>query len=168
MRTGELCVREVVTATRDELVRDIAARMTELHVGSVVVVDYEDEAPRPIGIVTDRDLVRTLSLEELGHTRALTVGDVMSRDLLTAIESEDVLTALARMRARGVRRLPIVDERGALVGMLAFDDIVEWLTEELTGLTRLVGRERRNEQLRSASSAISADPSHRTPTRSKA
>jgi len=146
MRTGELCVRDVVTATQGELVRDLAARMSEHHVGCVVVVDDEVDAPRPIGVVTDRDLVRTLALEELGHSRGLAAGDVMSKDLLVASESDDALGALERMRARGVRRLPIVDAHGALVGILAFDDFVEWFTEQLSNLTRLVRNERRRER----------------------
>ena len=66
MKTGEFCVREVVTATRDESVREAAHRMIEHRVGSLVVVDSaaaDSGGPsRPIGIVTHRDLVRTLSL----------------------------------------------------------------------------------------------------------
>lgn len=146
MKTGELCVRDVVTATPNERLREIAARMIELHVGSVVVIDGDDGATHPVGIITDRDLVRTLSLMELGHGRELTVADLMSRNLLVAKEGDDVFEALVRMRARGVRRLPIVDDRNALVGLLAYDDLVEWLSEQLTDLTRLVQNEQRIEK----------------------
>ena len=148
MRTGELCVRDVVTATRDEPLREAARRMVEKHVGSLVVVDELGALSRPIGIVTDRDLVRTMAVEGLGHGRAITVGDLMSRELLVADDDQDVLEALARMRVRGVRRLPVVDQQRSLVGILTLDDIVEWLAEELTGVARLVNREQRRERER--------------------
>lgn len=148
MRAGELCNREVVIARPEEDVSDAARRMITLHVGSLVVTEDTDGGRRPIGIVTDRDLVAAMVAGEAGHARALRVGDVMSKDLLTATEDDDVFEALQRMRARGVRRLPIVDAQRALVGILAFDDMVEWLSEQLSELTRLVTSERRHERSR--------------------
>ena len=72
----------------------------------------------------------------------------MSKDLLCATDDEDVLDALARMRAARVRRLPIVDDRRALVGLLAVDDVVEWLAEQLSEVTRLVRSVGRSERRR--------------------
>jgi CBS domain-containing protein len=148
VKTGELCNREVVIATPEENVSDAARRMIALHVGALVVTEEIDGLRRPIGIVTDRDLVAALVADEVGHARALEVADVMSRELLVSTEDEDVFEALQRMRARGVRRLPIVNEQRALVGILTFDDIVEWLSEQLSELTRLVQSEQRHERTR--------------------
>lgn len=148
MKTGELCIREVVIATPEEDVGDAARRMITLHVGSLVVTEEVDGGRRPVGMVTDRDLVAAMVANEVGHARSLTVSDVMSKELVTATDDEDVFDSLQRMRAHGVRRLPVVDPRGLLVGILTFDDLVEWLGEQLSELTRLVQSEQRHERSR--------------------
>jgi CBS-domain-containing membrane protein len=147
MRSGELCTREVVTAREHEPLRDVARRMTDLHVGCLVVVEpVDDGRVRPIGIVTDRDLVRVVALGEVGHARELQTGDVMSRELLVGREDEPAFEALDRMRTRGVRRLPIVDAQQCLLGLLTMDDLLEWISGGLTDLVRLVAREQHNER----------------------
>jgi CBS domain-containing protein len=146
MRAGEMCMRDVAIAAADDDVMTAAKRMRELHVGSLVVVDEEDGDRYPVGIVTDRDLLVAVLTEELGHARELSVRDVMTTDILTAREDEDVYDALQRMRGRGVRRLPVVDDQGRLAGILTFDDLVEWVTEELEQLTKLVRREQERER----------------------
>lgn len=147
MRTGELCVREVSMATRDEAVGAVTRRMLERATGVVVVVD-DERTPRPVGIATERDMLRALADAEARPASAWVVGEVMSRDLLVAREDEEVLDALRRMRVRGVRRLPVVRVDGTLAGLLTFDDVVDWLAEELTELARLMKNERRRERAR--------------------
>jgi len=77
---------------------------------------------------------------------SLKVGDIYSTDLVTALEEESLPEALAKMRAHGVRRLPVVNRRGELEGILTFDDVVELLAEELTELAELPAREQRRER----------------------
>ena len=148
MRTGELCNREVIIATADEVVADVARRMLVEHVGAIIVVEETNGARRPIGVLTDRDLVAATLVHEVGHVRALCVRDVMTKDLLIATEDDDVFDSLQRMRARGVRRLPVVDAHMTLVGILTFDDITEWLGEQFSELTHLVSNELRRERER--------------------
>lgn len=146
MKVGELCTRTVVVARPHEPVIIGGRRMRDLHVGCLVVVDDRQDGLHPVGIVTDRDLLSALVGEHAdGEQRALE--DVMTRDLLVARETDDVNDALERMRARGVRRLPVVDRRGVLQGILAFDDLVEWMGEQLADLAKLVSNEQRREQL---------------------
>jgi CBS domain-containing protein len=76
----------------------------------------------------------------------VSVGDVMSYDLATAREDEGIWEVIRRMRAKGVRRLPIVDEAGALVGIVTMDDMLEFLTDEFYGLVKLLARQREREQ----------------------
>jgi CBS domain-containing protein len=77
---------------------------------------------------------------------ALCLSDVMSSELVTADEHDDVTDALERMRQRGIRRLPVVNARGVLQGILAYDDLVEWIGEQIAALARLVDREQRRER----------------------
>lgn len=143
MRAGELCVREVLTATTDESVIAAAQRMAEYGVGDLIVVAEQPSAPaRPIGIVTDRDLVvHVLACPERppGEIR---VGDVMHAELVVAREGEDVEGVLARMRGAAIRRIPIVDADGALQGVLSLDDVIEWMGEQLQATVRTIDRQR--------------------------
>jgi len=124
MRAGELCVRDVVTAFQDESVIEAARRMAEYDVGDlIVVVDRPAALPRPIGIVTDRDLVVQVLAEPKRTPASVKVGDVMSHDLVVAREADDVDDVVARMRERAIRRIPIVDDEGGLQGLLSLTDI---------------------------------------------
>jgi CBS domain-containing protein len=93
-----------------------------------------------VGVVTDRELVVKVLAEGV-DPETLTAGDLMTRRVVTAIETEPVHEAIARMRAEGVRRLPVVGADGGLVGVLSADDVGELLAEELTGLARIAPRQ---------------------------
>jgi CBS domain-containing protein len=146
MTVGELCSRDVVFADADLPVLAAARRMRDHHVGDLVVIEEDDGRRRPVGIVTDRDLVVEVLAENLALARGLRVGDVMSADLVMAREADVVSDVLARMRARGVRRVPVVDEHGDLAGIITYDDLVEWLAEQLEDLGSVVRRELRTEE----------------------
>lgn len=146
MTVGELCTRTVVVAGGNDALLDAGRRMRDHHVGSLVIVEESDEGRRPIGIATDRDVLLALVGVEPRRVEDLRLADIMSWDLLTAREGDDVAGALERMRARGVRRLIVVDDRGVLQGILAYDDIVEWMAEQLSELAKLVTNEQRRER----------------------
>lgn len=146
MLVGELCNRTVVIAHAGEGVLDAARRMRDLHVGTLVVVDETERGRVPVGIVTDRDLLFAIASADRERALALRLGELASWDLITATEREHVSEALERMRAHGVRRLPVVDAHGALVGILAYDDLVEWIGEQIGDLARLVAREEKRER----------------------
>jgi CBS domain-containing protein len=121
--------------------------MREYHVGDLVVVDESEGRRVPVGIVTDRDIV--VGVLALGLDPAvLTVGDIMGSDLVTAAEDDDVYETLQIMRTRGVRRVPVVNTAGALVGIVALDDILEIFAEELDAAVKVVAREQANESQR--------------------
>jgi len=141
MRVGEICTRSVVVIEKSASVLDAARRMRLDHVGDLVVVQPTDGRLVPIGIVTDRDLVVGVMALELRYQESLTVGDVMSADLVVAREDESVTDVLGKMRAGGIRRVPVVNEAGELVGLLTFDDLVELLAEQLGLLAQLVPRQ---------------------------
>ncbi len=146
MTVGELCTRCVAIAHAGEHLLVAARRMRGLHVGCLLVVEESATGRRPIGIVTDRDLLMAIADSDPTPLEALCLSDVMSSELVTAEEHEDVDDALERMRQRGIRRWPVVDARGVLQGILAYDDLVEWIGEQIAALARLVDREQRRER----------------------
>lgn len=147
MNVGEICSREVIIANKDDSVLDAARLMREHHVGDVVVVEQHDGQRLPVGILTDRDIVLELVAKSV-DAQSVTIADTMSGELLTATEADDVGDLIARMRGKGVRRVPVVNAKGSLAGIVAVDDLMDFLAEELTQLAGLVKREERREQAR--------------------
>ncbi len=145
MSIGEICNRETVFTTKDSSISQAAQLMREYHVGDLVVVEETAGRRTPIGILTDRDLVIEILAKDV-DMNAVTVGDVMSRELMTARENDGLYETLQRMRAKGVRRVPVVDASGALAGIVSADDLLDLLADELTALARLLSREQARER----------------------
>ena len=139
MSIGEFCTREVVIAGRDTGIVELAQLMRRQHVGDVVVVEKHGNLAVPVGIITDRDIVVELIAGEV-DLDSVTIGDVMSPELITAREKEGIWDTLQRMRSKGIRRLPVVNEDGGLEGILTVDDLIELLADELALLARIAGR----------------------------
>ena len=124
MRVGEVCNREVIVANREESV--LAAKlMRDNHVGDLVVVESQAQRRAPVGIITDRDLVVEILAKEV-DPNAVIIGEAMSEELVTAAEDEEFMAVVKRMRQHGVRRVPVVDAQGGLVGLLAVDDVLDF------------------------------------------
>lgn len=136
MPIGEFCNREVVFAYSTNTVREAALLMRQYHVGDLVIVQ-ENGKRKPRGIVTDRDIVIGIVAQGL-DPNVLTVGDVMSPELITARQDQGVFETIQQMRYRGVRRLPIVGEEGELLGIVAIDDLVGLLAEEMGELAKVI------------------------------
>lgn len=99
----------------------------------------------PVGVLTDRDIVVGILAKDTEHVRLLDVGDVMERTLVTASEDEDLAAVLRRMRSFGVRRVPVVDARGDLTGILSVDDALPALSDEIAEVAALVSRQSKRE-----------------------
>jgi CBS domain-containing protein len=145
MSVGQICNRDTVIVRKEESIVDAAKLLREFHVGSVIVVEDAPDGVKPVGILTDRDLVVEILAAELDPT-AVTVGDIMSFELATAGENDGLWDTLQHMRAKGVRRMPVVNGQGLLVGILSSDDLLELLAEEFGQLVKIIGKERQREQ----------------------
>ena len=144
MTAGEVCNRQVVFTRPETSIVDAVGLMRTHHVGDVVVVREPDGERVPIGILTDRDIA--LAVERLLRLPRLKVADVMSAELVTSAEHESLHDVLGKMQSHGIRRLPVVNGRGGLEGILTFDDVIELLSEELTDLAKLVAKEQKRER----------------------
>jgi CBS domain-containing protein len=131
---GEFCNRTVVIVRRDERVVTAAHLMREHHVGDVVVVEERGGQRYPVGSLTDRDIVVGVVAKAPEFVSTLCVGEVMGPTLVTADEEERLCSVLKKMRTVGVRRIPVVDRQGVLQGIISFDDLVEFVAEELSDL----------------------------------
>jgi CBS domain-containing protein len=148
MTAGEVCNRQVVFTSPETSIVDVVGLMRTYHVGDVVVVQEPDGERVPIGILTDRDVA--LAVDRLLRLPRLKVADVMSAELVTSPERDNLHDALKKMQSHGIRRLPVVNDRGGLEGILTFDDVIELLSEELTDLAKLVAKEQKREREQAA------------------
>lgn len=149
---GELCGRTVWMAYSGETVLEAARRMRDQHVGCLVVVEEREGERIPIGMLTDRDVaVRVVAAGE--DPESVCVGDAMTRDLVRAREPEPLEDVVSRMRAFGVRRVPVVDREDVLQGIVSLDDLLEHLGGQLAELARLFPREQERERVRTPAPA---------------
>jgi CBS domain-containing protein len=128
MKIGEYCKRAVVAIASNAGAAEAAKLMREQHVGFLIVHGHGDVLRRPIGVLTDRDLVLGVMARDV-DPHAVTVDDVMTRQPLIANEADELGDMLQGMRLAGVRRVPVVDARGALMGIMAIDDAIGVVAE---------------------------------------
>ncbi len=145
MTAGEFCNRTVVIVQPQERVLEAARLMREHHVGDVVVVDELEGKRKPVGLLTDRDIVVAIIAKAPDLVSTLKVGEIMGDTLVMAREDEPLWDVLKKMRTAGVRRVPVVDRTGVLLGIITFDDLVEFVAEELNDLATLLSREQARE-----------------------
>jgi len=127
MSVGRCCQRDPLKMSPEASVREVAKQMELRGAGCVVAVDGED---RPVGILTDRDIVLRVLRREL-DPEATTLADVMERDVEKVRERTALTTAMRRMRADAVRRLPVVDGQGKLVGLFHWSHALGIVSDEL-------------------------------------
>ena len=145
MNAKECCNREVLVISKDQTPLDAARLMRQHHIGSVVIVEECNGGKRPVGLVTDRDIAIEVVAEEVDPNE-VSVLDITRRPLMLANESDALSDCLTLMKQKGVRRLPIVDAEGILVGILSLDDIVELVAEQLNDLVSLIKHQPQKEQ----------------------
>lgn len=132
-----VCQKSVVNVTPDTSVRFVAELMNSKNIGCVVIA--EDQ--KPVGIVTDRDLAlrRENFCTEGGDDEP--VSRIMTREVCTIRKDTGIFDAIQEMKSSGVRRLPVVDAGGRLVGLITLDDIIRLLARELGEIARIIGKE---------------------------
>ena len=145
MKIGKVRNREVIVTDKGSNVLEAAKLMRQHHVGSLLVISRESDGNRPVGIITDRDIVVEVLAEEVPLDK-IAVEDLMTKSLMVANEDDDLFDTVRKMRVKGVRRIPVVDTKGLLVVIFTMDDLIELLHEELGNIVSLVSREQKMEQ----------------------
>jgi CBS domain-containing protein len=145
MLVGTLCSRCPVTVSTGAPMSDVACLMRDEHIGAVIVTESGRAGPRVVGMITDRDIVRA-QIERTADLSRLSAGEVMTRNPLVIGEEESVDAAIAHLRARGIRRAPVIAPDGTLVGLISADDLLMNVARKLIGLAEIVVSQRRIER----------------------
>lgn len=116
----EVMTREVCTIKKDAKIDELARKLIEFGVGSAVVVEEE----RPIGIVTEKDLIAKVIARNKKPSE-VKVEEIMSFPLVTITPMTSLRDAAKVMIRKGIRRLPVVNNSGKLVGIITDNDILE-------------------------------------------
>lgn len=117
MNVSEVMTAQVVTATPRTTIAEVARTMAKIESGAVPVVDDG----RVVGLITDRDIVIRVVAEGLGLDTS--VADVMTGDVQTCREDDNVADAAAKMGSKQIRRLIVLNDQGNLAGIISLGDI---------------------------------------------
>ncbi len=139
MTVGRICSRVVVSASSQETIRAAAQRMAANDVGTLVVLEATDDA-KPIGIVTDRDIVIRCVAAGLDPD-SNQVGSVMTGPVHCVDEQAPVEEAMQQMAKVGTRRLVVLGGEGRLAGVLSLDDVLDLLADEAGAIGRLLAKQ---------------------------
>ena len=140
MKNGEFCNREVVVAEKDAAIVDLARLMRQYHTGDIIVVDNTGGKTIPIGIITDRDIILKIVAEGI-PVNSVTAGDIMSPVLHTVNENSSIWSTFEMMQAKGIRRIPVINDQHELQGILTADDVLEIIAEETAALAKVFKQE---------------------------
>jgi len=136
---------DVVCCARETHAKEAAELMRQRHVGDLVIVDTLDGNRIPVGVITDRDLVVEVMAQGLDPCKTR-VGAIAKKPIVLASEDEAVSQAIERMRTHGIRRLPVVDDEGAIVGIVTFDDLLSAIVGEADALLSANAKEQQLER----------------------
>jgi CBS domain-containing protein len=132
MSVGTLFTHEVITVSPQDSLATVTRTMKEHSVGTVVVA----EQGRPVGIITDRDLALSLGSGEVSRTDS--AQSIMTCPITTIDRNQGIFQATRQLSENALRRLPVVDEVGRVVGVLSADDLLLLLSRELANVAKAI------------------------------
>ncbi len=136
MSIGNYCQVDPVTVKSAATVRAAAELMRQKNVGSVLVMERD----HPVGILTDRDIALGVIADRLDAEK-VKVKDLVNKSLITIPETASIGQAARIMRRNALRRLPVINTKGKLVGIVTSDDVLDLITSELGRLNRATTRQ---------------------------
>ena len=129
IKVKDVMTKNVIIAKKDEGVVEAFEKMLKYKISSLPVIDDENKV---IGIVTTTDIGYNLIRDK--YTLETTIGDVMTKDVITIYEDADILEAIKKMDINGkkdeiINQLPVVDKNNKLVGIISDGDIIRTLSK---------------------------------------
>jgi CBS domain-containing protein len=121
---SSIMTTNVKTATEDETIQTVCKSMYENEIGSIVVVKRTIDGINPIGIVTEKDIVRQIGLSELFVVQA-PIRQIMSAPLVTIESNSQISDAIEIMQSKNISRLPVIDNKGIMVGIVTYKDVLK-------------------------------------------
>jgi CBS domain-containing protein len=144
LTVGEICTREVTFADKDTNLVTAAQLMRRDHVGALVVVDHLNGERKVSGLLTDRDIVTCVIAQGIDPD-PLFVEDIMSAPVITVQEDDSLIDLMRTMRTNGIRRVPVVNEKQDLVGLVTLDDVLRLLAQEFGLLVAAIDKSTQRE-----------------------
>jgi len=127
-KCSDVMTKDLVYSHPDDTVADVAKLMKKEDIGPVLIVDKNNQGKKLVGIVTDRDL----AIKVVGEGRdpqKTKVEDVMTVKVITCRADDDVQNAMKSMAQYQLRRIPVVNNDGLLVGIISQADVATRLNE---------------------------------------
>ncbi len=128
---------DLIMVSQDANLEEVATLMRAKNVGSVIVVENKDTNPVPTGIITDRDMVTRLLAQDI-KLDEVSAQDIASEPIVLIQASQGLQQTLDLMESKGVRRTPVVDKEGKLVGMIALDDVMVAMIDRLESIAHVI------------------------------
>lgn len=145
LNAGDICNRIVTVAERNMTLVQAAQLMRDHHVGCLVVVDEKGAGRQVVGMLTDRDIVTAVIAQGV-DPNTLRVEDVMTADVVCALEADSVMDLLGLMRRKGLRRLPVTTPEHELQGLVTLDDLLGIFAEQLRAMVLAIEAEQLRER----------------------
>ena len=130
MPITEYCTKHVITALGSQTVSDAAKQMQKKDVGSIVVLDTNK---KPIGMVTDRDIV-VKAVAKGKDLKSTLLKDIMSKHAVVLRQNQGIFETTKIMSEKGIRRIPVVDAKGKLAGIICLDDLIMMFGQEVSNI----------------------------------
>ncbi len=135
IRVESIMTKDVKTAKKEHTVKAVASIMSENDIGSVVITESEN---LPLGIITERDVVRVVGKTEAFEALLyFLTHEVMSKPVITIDSRSSLQDAIQTMKMKNIRRLPVVNSEGKMVGIITDKDVFRAIINSQTLLTSI-------------------------------
>lgn len=126
MKCQDIMTQEVAYCKENCSIKETTAIMKDLNCGVVPIVNQNEEI---VGVVTDRDIAIRTVLNDL-NPEISTIGEIMSRNVITCDFDDDINKAINKMSTFKVRRIPVTDKTNKLIGIISLGDVAILSNEE--------------------------------------
>jgi CBS domain-containing protein len=137
---SKFMTKTVLTANFDQTIQSVCQIMQENHIGSVVIVKREMDGNKPLGIITERDIIRKIGSVELFTTQT-PIRELMSNNVISIKPHNTISDATRIMHGNNIRRLPVIDDDGKMVGIITDKDVLKAIAGKWSNASAYICRE---------------------------